>query len=768
MKSMRKIRQTQHRVRSTKRSALSLLFVASLLLVNLVSVNASVGAGGSFASTNYRVQPGNSLIDTGTDFNFVNNFDTAITVDFNFEAPLGVVIVVPEEPVQIAARSTYRIPIVITTTASTPIGTFPLRIVGRVIPNAANGVEVSGSAGLNASITVQGIAPTTPPVISLISRSQTTFTISIFNNDPETVSVLYSLGISPPITGRIDIAPQGTIEVTFTNLTANTIYTVFASATASPRVESTIVSFQATTLSEPVEDPGDDTTPPAPTPPAQPAPTPPPPVIGGGSFTVNVLVIEIDPTVITLDVFGQYVPPVMQAYVSIRSNARETSRIDLTSRVVITGQVNPNVLGRYELTYFLQYNSSTLTETVIVNVVDRIAPRITSPVELTIKVDDPFVYRLIATDNYDVPSDLIITGFPSVVDTSIIGVQRFNVVVADQSGNRTPYLFTINVRERAITPIAIQINDVDIILNAIEGLFDETDYRIEVAVAENQPFRNSPSWTLFTGQSLTQGDRELVYVRVTDSLGNTLIAAVDLLQGRVIPLDPDANILSGDAWWRVLLRSSNLLLWLGPLLLVLAAWVWFFYFIAKRRRTYTVVFVEAGIEISSQIIAHGKSAKAPHAGPWSLPFDRVTSDMRITRIEPVPVAPVKRARALKPVVEAPKPVRNRQAIEKAALIEPLIQEEKVEPPLKAKVPRKPRKAKLEQYAQLVAVEENGVMDDDTLGSEPLDLTPRESKDVHDIDLETPPKVAPKVDKGQIDLFHEIEFTSAKKKKKPKK
>jgi hypothetical protein len=326
----------------------------------------------------------------------------------------------------------------------------------------------------------------------------------------------------------------------------------------------------------------------------------------------------------------------------------------------------------------------------------------------------------------------------------------------------------VNVRERAITPIAIKLNDVDIVLNAIEGLFDETNYRIEIAVAENLPFRNSPSWTLFTGQSLTQGDRELVYVRVTDSLGNTLIAAVDLTQGRVIPLDPDANILSGDAWWRVLLRSSNLFLWLGPLLLVLGAWAWFFYFMAKRRRSYMVVFVDAGIEISSQNVLHGNAAIAPNKGPWNVSFDRVTSDMRITRIVPVPVAPVKRARAVKPVVEAPKPVRNRQAIEKAALIEPLIQEEKVEPPLKAKVPRKPRKAKLEQYAQLVAVEENGVMDDDTLGSEPLDLTPRESKDVHDIDLETPPKVAPKVDKGQIDLFHEIEFTSAKKKKKPKK
>jgi hypothetical protein len=753
--------------RRTKRSALSLLFVASLLLVNLVSVNASVGAGGSFASTNYRVQPGNSLIDTGTDFNFVNNFDTVITVDFNFEAPLGVVIVVPEEPVQIAARSTYRIPIVITTTASTPIGTFPLRIVGRVIPNAANGVEVSGSAGLNASITVQGIAPTTPPVFTLISRTQTTFTISITNNDPETVSTLYSLGISPPITGRIDIAPQGSIEVTFTNLTANTIYTVFATATASPRPESSIVSFQATTLSVPVEEPsGSDTTPTTPPPPT-PAPIIPPPPSGGGGgpVSINVLVIELASKNINLNVFDAFTRPEMIAYVSIRDNIRETSRIDLTSRVVITGQVDPNVIGRYELRYFLRYNTFTLEEIVVVNVRDTIAPRITSAVEVTIKVDDPFVYQLVATDNYDAPADLIITGFPTVVDTSIVGVQRFNVVVADQSGNRTPILFTVNVRERSITPIAIKLNDVDIVLNAIEGLFDVTNYRIEIAVAENLPFRNSPSWTLFTGQLLMQGDRELVYVRVTDSLGNTLIAAVDLTQGRVIPLDPDANILSGDAWWRVLLRSSNLFLWLGPLFLVVGAWAWFFYFMAKRRRSYTVVFVDAGIEISSQNVLHGNAAIAPNEGPWNISFDRVTSDMRIIRIVPVPAAPIKRARAVKPKVEAAKPVRNRQAIEKAAMIEPMIHEEIAIKTPKPKVPRKPRKAKLEQYAQLVAVEENGVMDDDTLGSERLDLTPRASKDVHDIDLETPPKVAPKVDKGQINLFEPNESIPTKKPKK---
>jgi hypothetical protein len=178
--------------------------------------------------------------------------------------------------------------------------------------------------------------------------------------------------------------------------------------------------------------------------------------------------------------------------------------------------------------------------------------------------------------------------------------------------------------------------------------------------------------------------------------------------------------------------------------------------------------VDGDTEISSQKVPHGTAAQAPSAGPWDLPFDRVTSDMRITRIKAVLVAPVKRARAVKPVVDVIKPVRDRQSIEKTPMIDPIIQEESSKKVAKPKAPRKPRKAKLEQYVQLVALEENGVMDDDTLGSEPLDLTSRESKDVHDIDLETPPKVAPKVDKGQIDLFHDIELTPTKKIKKPKK
>ena len=832
-------RVCSHNKIGIRRSALSLLFVALLVLGNVVTVNASVGAGGSFASTNYRVQPGNSLIDTGTDFNFVNNFDTTITVDFDFEAPTGVTIVLPSELVVLPARSTYRIPIEITTTASTQIGTFPLRIVGRVIPDSVNGVEVSGSAGLNASITVQGIARTTPPTFTLISRTQTGFTISITNNDPETVSTLFSLGVSPPITDRIDIAPQGSIEVTFVNLSPNTIYTVFATSSAAvPRDESTEVEFEVTTLSVPVEEPADDDddetpTPPAPTPPAQPAPTPTPPASGGGGgspVSINVLVIELDTDVINLNVFDPFTPPEMIAYVSIRDNVRETSRIDLTSRVVVTGQVNPDVVGRYELRYFLRYNTFTQEEIVVVNVRDTIAPRILSPVEITIKVDDPFLYELIVTDNYDSVDDLIITGFPSVVDTTTVGAQRFNVIAADQSGNRTPILFTVNVRERAVTPIAVQVNDVDIVLNAIEGLFDETNYRIEIAVAANQPLRNSPSWTLFTGQTVTQEANELVYVRVTDASGNTLIAAVDVTQGRVIPLDPDDNVISGDAWWRVLLRGSNVLLWIVPLLLVLGAWGWFFRFVAKRKTEYTVVFMDKGKVISEQRVAHGKSATPPNEGPWSLPFNKVKQDLTIERIKAVDVVkqPTPRKAVSDVVVDAPAKKTTRKRVVDETKVDPVLTEKparkpkvaavkapsaevaplpdnepvvqtastsgtKEKPAVKkprkpkdtvvaaisaqsaastqdeslvqaasttpaAKKPRRRRKAKEELYVQIVALEEDGVMDDDLLGAERLNLSQKTTKDVIEPLVEEVVVANQKVDERQIDLFDDEALT----------
>lgn len=760
---------------AARRSALSLLFVVLAVVGSATNVHASgVGASGTFAGTNYQVEPGESLINTNTTFSFINNFDVPITVDFVFEAPQGVSINVPSGLITIAAGSSYRFDVNIFTLNTVTEGTFPIQITGLVIPDAASGVEVSGSAGLNALLTIQGKPPTQSPSVVLVSRTDTSIVVRLTNEDFENVLILYDLLINPPTTASPDLGPQSGIVVTFSGLEPNTIYTVFVTAKATGRDESSLVSFEVTTLPTPVvvPEPEDDPeVPPPPVvvpviPPAQPAPTPPPPVIGGGgSSLTNVVIIELSSQLIEVPVFGTYIPPIINAYVSIRSANRETSRIDLTDRVVIVGGVNTSVLGRYEIRYRVRYNTTTAEEIVIVNVRDRIAPRITSAEEVTFLVNQPFQYQLIATDNYSPFERLIITGLPANVDTSRVGTQRFSVVVTDESGNRTPFLFTVNVRERIVSPVVVSIGEIDVEFLTTEGEFDASSFRTEVSVSANQPLRNSPTWTLYTGQPLTQGVFDLVYVRITDAQGNFLIVAVDITEGRVIPLDPDANIISGDAWWRVLLRTSNLLLWVGPLLLVLGAWAWFFYFIAKRRRTYIVVFVVAGIEISSQKVPHGTSAEEPSAGPWNLPFDRVTSDMRITRIESVAMVPTKRPRPVKPVVEVIKPIRVRQVVEKIPMIEPILQEESVKQVAKPKAPRKPRKLKLEQYAQLVALEENGVMDDDTLGLELLDLAQRTPKDVIDIDLETATKVASKVDKGQIDLFEQNEITPTKKRKK---
>jgi hypothetical protein len=590
-------------VEATRRSVMSLLFVALAFLSVHTQVSASsVAASGTFAGTNYQVVPGDSLLDTGTHFSFINNFSVPITVNFVFEAPAGVTVLVPSGLVTVPANGSYRFDIQITTVQSVEEGVFPIRINGLVVPDSASGVEVSGSAGLNAQITIQGLPPTTPPSVVLMTRSDTSAIVEVTNDDFETVFVLYDLGINPPTTPTPELNTGSGLQITFSGLEANTIYTVFFTATAVNRDESDVVSFSFTTLptpippedpDDPIDEPDDPVDDPVPS-----DPQPAPPTTGGFTLT-NVLFIELSSTSIVVPVFGEYVPPQMNAYVSVRAGVRETSRIDLTNRVVVTGSVNTSLIGRYEVRYTVRYLTQTLVEVVEVFVVDQEAPRILSPEEITILVDDPFVYELRASDNYDAFSDLIVTGFPSVVDTSVVGTQRFSVVITDQSGNRTPFLFTVNVRERQLVPITITINNQSITFVAVEGLFNPQAYVIDVSVMVNPPLPNSPSWVRFTGQELTPTGREAVYIRLTDDRGRTLQGVVDLSTGELLPSQPDETVIEPDPWWRVLFRTPNLWIWLLPLSAFLITLWWFFFFLAKRRKEEEEEEPEVDVQIDS-------------------------------------------------------------------------------------------------------------------------------------------------------------------------
>ena len=734
----------------TRRSALSLLFVALAFFAFQVRVFASsVGASGTFAGFTYQVEPGESLVNTGTQFSFVNNFSVPITVSFVYEAPAGVSINVPEENVTIAANGTYRFNVQITTTPSTAEGSFPIRILGNVIPDSASGVEVSGSAGLNATLIVQGISDTVAPSAVLVSRTDSELVIDIFNQDFDPVVVLYDLILNPPLQTSPILNPNESFRVTFPTLDQNTTYRLFLSAKATNRPESETVFFDFTTLVTPTPTPPTD-----PTPPPVVAPTPPSSGGGGGAApSINVLVMEFSDQRINVPVFGVYTPPILNAYVSVRSNVRETSRIDVTNRVLILGEVNPNVLGRYVIRYILRYNNLVLEEEVEVFVVDNEPPRVLSAEEITILVDDPFVYQLIASDNYDEVNDLIITGFPSNIDTRIAGVQRFSVVVIDQSGNRTPFLFTVNVREREEYPIILNIDDFEITLVGLEGLFDPTSYVVDVASAVNQPLPNSPSWTRYTGQSIEFRQRELLYIRLTDTRGNTLIGVLNPETGRILPIDPIDPTLTGDPWWQVLFRFGNVLVWIVPFLLLLLGWIWFFFFLAKRRKK-----KEEEEPVASVPVAE-KKRKAPPVAVFTPEASKPKRDT----IQQEKRQPVIKPRiedlddTLEPLIQ--EPIRTVKPVV-AAKVKPAVEEK----PIKAK--RKPRKPKQEVYAQVVALEQEGIMDDDLLGLELLEAPKKPVKDTLP-EEKTQEPVSTEIDEKQIDIFAELAEDQPKPKRKKK-
>lgn len=66
------------------------------------------------------------------------------------------------------------------------------------------------------------------------------------------------------------------------------------------------------------------------------------------------------------------------AYVDLGATAIDNADGDLTSRIVTTGTVNPNMLGTYTITYTVSDNSGNIaTKTRTVNVVDTVGPVIT-------------------------------------------------------------------------------------------------------------------------------------------------------------------------------------------------------------------------------------------------------------------------------------------------------------------------------------------------------------------------------------------------------
>ena len=137
----------------------------------------------------------------------------------------------------------------------------------------------------------------------------------------------------------------------------------------------------------------------------------------------------------------------------------ESSTGDLTSAIVVTGSVNPNVVGDYTLTYSVSDGSHSTSVSRSVKVRDTTAPVIslngTNP--MTVECHTSF------TDPGAVANDSCAGSFPAVasgtVDVNVPGTYTITYNASDPSGNpAAPMTRTVNVVDTTAPVITLNSN----------------------------------------------------------------------------------------------------------------------------------------------------------------------------------------------------------------------------------------------------------------------------------------------------------------------
>ncbi|MDF2558015.1 MAG: in like serine protease [Bacillales bacterium] len=146
-----------------------------------------------------------------------------------------------------------------------------------------------------------------------------------------------------------------------------------------------------------------------------------------------------------------------------------TDNVDgiITNKIVVTGTVNSNVKGVYQLTYSVSDNSGNVRTVSRTITVDNTLPIINGATSKMIPLNVPFdpLAGVTATDNLDgnITNKIVVTG---TVNVNVRGVYQLTYTVSDNSGN-------VRTVSRTIT--------VDITLPIINGATNKT-------IALNAPF----------------------------------------------------------------------------------------------------------------------------------------------------------------------------------------------------------------------------------------------------------------------------------------
>lgn len=188
---------------------------------------------------------------------------------------------------------------------------------------------------------------------------------------------------------------------------------------------------------------------------------------------------------------------------------------NVTGDVVVTGNVDVNVIGDYDLTYKvsdINGNSSSVVRTVQVRDID--APVISSPANVFWQVGTPFVKPVSITDNFDQNVQVSMTGS---INVNVFGTYTVTFNAVDFSGNSaTPVTVVFEVGD-AIAPVISTLQGTNEIIvevnnaNFFEPPVTATDnYYPNVSVV-----RNASALNIYV-----LGSYPVIYT-ATDGSGNT-------------------------------------------------------------------------------------------------------------------------------------------------------------------------------------------------------------------------------------------------------
>jgi len=172
------------------------------------------------------------------------------------------------------------------------------------------------------------------------------------------------------------------------------------------------------------------------------------------------------PPVITL--LGNAVESVSQgsAYNDAGATALDDVDGDITADIVVTNNVDTNVVGSYTVVYNVSDSSgnAAVPVTRIVNVLDETSPTLTvNPITVNIEVGGTYDYMtgVTANDNVDgdITADVVVTG---TVDFNTIGSYSLTYNVSDSAGNAaTPIVRTVNVVDTT-SPVITLLGDANV------------------------------------------------------------------------------------------------------------------------------------------------------------------------------------------------------------------------------------------------------------------------------------------------------------------